>query len=184
MQEKASKNKSKVLNFLLSQDFIKSLSNTCINSVYVGDLEYGDIRTEFIEYLVNEFPFLQYNSQYANAYFNVVKRVSLNTDNLYYVLYQQGLTVYDYCKRIRFEKETIKLNNLKHVDNEHISKITIEEDIYLSFYSKRFEDAPSSFSSLVRKYESLYVNGNYSGNSTHTSYLRLTTQVIKCKKLF
>jgi len=186
MREKAAKNKNKVRDFLLSQDFIMSLSNTCISSFYAGDLKYGNIRTKFIEHLVNKFSFLQYKKENTEDYLNITKEVVLNIDGFRYTLYQREVVIYNYCKRVRFEEEFIKLSTLGLLQNENSSSVTIEEEIYIKFTvrsTKGVSVVSKDFYSLVNKYERLYRKDPYDCFPI-MAYAKVITQAVECRKIF
>lgn len=175
-------NKNAVLNFLLPQKLLNSLSNTYVNEFYLGNLEYTHNRSVFMKYIFVDLPIFKENSIKSEDSITISKSVRLCFLNLKYTLYSSSVVVHDYGRSIKFLETFEDLNRLKLVNEQQINDFFIEETIYFNFYDAKRIDFSDPVKKIVSKYKILYKNENI--YIPQKPYIQFITQRVIGRKLF
>lgn len=177
------KNRETVFHFLVSQDVIKLLSNNFVHEFYIGDLEYKDNRTVFINHLLNSLPFFTHNSKKKTEdLLTLVKKLRLRMGHLEFTLFSASVHIHDYGGKLNFSEEYKDLEKLSVLKSEYINKFNIEEEIHLNFYSIKEVNFSDAFTLIYKKYKLLYEKEN--PQILHKPYMQLPTQRVTGRKLF
>lgn len=176
------KNKNTVLKFLMTQSFMTSLENTFVDEFYIGNLEYKDNRTVFINHLLHDLHVFTYNSEKTNDILTLVKTVQLRIGNLKFALFSASVHIYDYGKQLKFSEAYKDLKKFSIAKDRNINMFTVEEELHLNFYDVKSIDVSNAFTSITKKYKILYKKEKI--NIVQKPYVQLPIQRATGRKLF